>query len=32
LRWATGRLDWRYIEPAKPVRNAFIESFNSRSY
>jgi transposase InsO family protein len=22
LRWATGRLDWHYIEPGKPVQNA----------
>jgi putative transposase len=30
LRWAGGRVDWHYIEPGKPVQNAFIESFNSR--
>lgn len=30
LRWATGRLAWHYLEPGKPVQNAFIESFNSR--
>jgi transposase InsO family protein len=30
LRWATGRLEWHYIEPGKPVQNAFIESFNSK--
>jgi putative transposase len=30
LRWATGRLDWHYIEPGKPVQNAFVESFNSK--
>jgi len=30
LRWATGRLDWHYIDPGKPVQNAFVESFNSR--
>ena len=27
LRWATGRLGWHYIEPGKPVQNAFIESY-----
>jgi putative transposase len=30
LRWATGWLDWHYIEPGKPVQNAFVESFNSK--
>jgi putative transposase len=30
LRWASGRVDWHYIEPGKPVQNAFIEAFNSR--
>ena len=25
LRWATGRLEWHYIEPGKPVQNAFVE-------
>jgi len=30
LRWATGRLAWHYIEPGKPVQNAFVESFNSK--
>jgi putative transposase len=24
------RLEWHYIEPGKPVQNAFVESFNSR--
>ena len=28
LRWATGRLEWHYIEPGKPVQNAFVESLN----
>ena len=26
LRWSIGRLDWHYIEPGKPVQNAFVES------
>jgi len=30
LRWATGRLQWHYIEPGKPVQNPFVESFNSK--
>jgi putative transposase len=30
LRWATGRLAWHYIEPGKPVQNAFVESFDSK--
>jgi putative transposase len=27
LRWATKRVAWHYIEPGKPVQNAFIESY-----
>jgi putative transposase len=30
LRWATGRLEWDYIEPGKPVQNALVEAFNSK--
>jgi Integrase core domain len=27
---AISEVDWHYIEPGKPVQNAFIESFNGR--
>jgi putative transposase len=31
LRWAAlQRIDWRYIQPGKPIQNAFVESFNGR--
>jgi len=30
LKWAIDRVEWHYIQPGKPVQNAFIESFNSR--
>jgi putative transposase len=31
LTWtADSSVDWHYIDPGKPIQNAFIESFNSR--
>ena len=31
LSWTTdSRIDWQYIDPGKPVQNAFIESFDGR--
>jgi putative transposase len=31
LSWAEeSKVDWHYIDPGKPVQNAFIESFNGR--
>jgi len=30
LRWAIDRVARHYIQPGKPVQNAFIASFNSR--
>ncbi len=31
LMWASdSRVDWHYIQPGKPMQNAYIESFNGR--
>jgi len=31
LRWQQERgIDWHYIQPGKPIQNAFVESFNGR--
>jgi len=31
LRWSKERqVDWHDIQPGKPTRNAFVESFNGR--
>jgi putative transposase len=30
LKWATDRLAWHYVQPGKPMQNAFVESFNSK--
>jgi putative transposase len=30
LRWAAERVSLHYIQPGKPVQNAFVESFNSK--
>jgi putative transposase len=31
LRWAAAqKIDWHYIQPGKPVQNAFVEAFNGR--
>ena len=31
LRWQQERgVDWHYIQPGKPIQNAFVESFNGR--
>ena len=31
LRWAIDRVAWHYIEPGKPVQNAFIESLQQQA-